>query len=525
MSLPLDSIDVTRPAPATYPADEFREDGVRASFYDGAPYDGRPTRVFAWYGAPRTQPGEKLPAMVLVHGGGGTAFAEWVRLWNSRGYAAIAMDTCGCVPRGSYGAWERHAHGGPPGWGGFDQLDRPHEDHWTYHATSAVISAHSLIRSMPEIDASRVGVTGISWGGYLTSIAASVDARFRFAVPVYGCGDYRTCALWREIAAIYGQGSEEWSRWNNLWDPSQYLPRATIPILWLNGTNDFAFWPRQWRDSARLAPGPRTLSLLLRMPHAHGGPGENPEEIRVFADSFCKNAAPMARIVEQGHLESTNELWAKYESAAPIERAELLFTTDAFEWASRRFWQTAPATLDVNQGTVSATMPPGAVAGYLNLVDARGVTVSTEHVEVDVETTTAKNWRSIAPDLWLYRNDSCNVYAIRGPEGIVIIDAGTGAWIDHVNELPAKVAALACTHYFRDHSAGAARAARELKIPVYVPRASARSSSSRRSISAGAARTSSTTTSGTCTPRSKAFPSPACCAITRRSCSAAASSK
>jgi hypothetical protein len=45
--------------------------------------------------------------MVLIHGGGGTAFADWVRLWTGRGYAAIAMDLCGCVPRKMKNGWER----------------------------------------------------------------------------------------------------------------------------------------------------------------------------------------------------------------------------------------------------------------------------------------------------------------------------------------------------------------------------------------------------------------------------------
>src|ERR1043165_1453541 len=45
--------------------------GVKAVFYDGLPFRGKPTRVFAWVGVPNTQPGHKLPAMVLVHGGGG----------------------------------------------------------------------------------------------------------------------------------------------------------------------------------------------------------------------------------------------------------------------------------------------------------------------------------------------------------------------------------------------------------------------------------------------------------------------
>jgi glyoxylase-like metal-dependent hydrolase (beta-lactamase superfamily II) len=76
-------------------------------------------------------------------------------------------------------------------------------------------------------------------------------------------------------------------------------------------------------------------------------------------------------------------------------------------------------------------------------------------------------WQRILPDVYLFR-DSCNVYAAIGPKGALIVDAGTGAWLDHLDELPAPPTALACTHYFRDHSAGAARAA-ERGIPIYVP--------------------------------------------------------
>src|SRR5262245_48565085 len=70
---------------------------VRSVFYAGEPYGGKPTRVFAYYATPATlakqdAKGEKYPAVVLVHGGGGTAFREWCELWGKRGYAAIAMD-------------------------------------------------------------------------------------------------------------------------------------------------------------------------------------------------------------------------------------------------------------------------------------------------------------------------------------------------------------------------------------------------------------------------------------------------
>jgi glyoxylase-like metal-dependent hydrolase (beta-lactamase superfamily II) len=76
-------------------------------------------------------------------------------------------------------------------------------------------------------------------------------------------------------------------------------------------------------------------------------------------------------------------------------------------------------------------------------------------------------WTRVLDDVWLFR-DSCNVYAVHGPDGMLIVDAGTGAWIEALDELPGRPAALACTHYLRDHSAGAARAAAH-GIPVHVP--------------------------------------------------------
>ena len=71
---------------------------LRKLYYESEPRGGKPTRVFAYYAEPARVEG-KLPAMVLVHGGGGTAFPEWAQLWAKRGYAAIDVFMCGaCDP-------------------------------------------------------------------------------------------------------------------------------------------------------------------------------------------------------------------------------------------------------------------------------------------------------------------------------------------------------------------------------------------------------------------------------------------
>ncbi|HOX37747.1 MAG TPA: acetylxylan esterase [Candidatus Brocadiia bacterium] len=373
-------------SPGVHPApgfDENEKDGIRALFYDGPAWKGKPTRVFAWYGAPKTAAsdagnavGKKLPAMVLVHGGGGTAFAEWVKLWNSRGYAAIAMDTCGCVPRGKYGDWHRHDAGGPPGWGGFDRIDDDPRDQWTWQAVAGVILAHSLIRSFPEVDPEMTGITGISWGGYLTCIIAGADPRFKFAAPVYGCGYLGDNSAW--LPNFKQMGEEKASRWLGLWDPSVYLPLAKMPMLWVTGTNDFAYPMDSLQKSYRLAPGPDSLCIRVRMPHGHGGAGENPPEIGVFAESVLRGGLPLTRATAQGR--DGNRAWVKYEGRRTAASAEFNYTLDAGPWPDRK-WETIPAKLDAASSSAEADVPDGTTVYYFNIIDADGLASSSEHVE------------------------------------------------------------------------------------------------------------------------------------------------
>jgi dienelactone hydrolase len=350
-------------------------EGVEARFFAGLPYRGEPTRVFAFYGLPTNATSRaRVPGVVLVHGGGGTAFAEWVRLWTGRGYAAIAMDLCGCLPVGSYGKWERHADGGPPGWGGFDQIDAPPGDQWTYHAVADILLAHSFLRGLPEVDPDRIGITGISWGGYLTCIAAGVDRRFRCAVPVYGCGFLGVNSAW--LADFERLGRERAERWLAWWDPASYLDDARLPALWVNGSNDFAYPMDSWQRSYRHAPGPRTLCLKVRMPHAHGGAGENPEEIHTFMNARLRGGPPLARVTGQGR--AGLRAWATCRSGTPIQRAELNYTRSAGRWQDR-LWETVPAVFDSRRGRAEAELPVDATVWYANFVDARGLVVSTEH--------------------------------------------------------------------------------------------------------------------------------------------------
>jgi len=377
---PFSSIPLT--PPAVFPAPGFAAPDVRALFFESVPCHGRPTRVFAWMGVPRPQPGATCPGIVLLHGGGGTAFDEWVRLWNARGYAAIAMDLCGCVPAQPVVRdgvpHARHEHGGPPGWdASFSQTGEAVGDQWTYHAVAAAAAGHSLLAAQPGVDPGRIAATGISWGGYLAAIVAGADPRLRAAVPLYGCGFLGDDSAWNDNA-FRALPAAQVRRWLGLWDPSRYLPLARAPLCWVSGTNDFAYPLPSLQQSYMAPAGPRTLCIRIEMPHGHPQGWSAPEPA-VFCDSLLRGGAPLPRIVAHGR--DGRNVWAQVAPARPAMRAELCVTRALGHWTDRK-WNAFPAHYDPASGRVEAQLPWRATVWFLNVFDDRGCVVSTPHEEI-----------------------------------------------------------------------------------------------------------------------------------------------
>ena len=74
------------------------------------------------------------------------------------------------------------------------------------HSMRSWTSPRRFITSLvPEVDGNRVGIVGISWGGYLTCLAADLDPRFKFAISVYGCGFLGEDSAWLPQFAKMGR--------------------------------------------------------------------------------------------------------------------------------------------------------------------------------------------------------------------------------------------------------------------------------------------------------------------------------
>ena len=333
--------------PELHETHERKAKGIRSFFYEGADYKGKPTKVFAYYSTPKGKPPKDgWPAIVCTHGGGGTAYPEWVRFWNGKGYAAIAMDLEGHLPggnshqvEGNFPTGAVHPDAGPSRIDWFGDRDLPDKEQWFYHAVANVIQANSLLRSFNEINNKKIGLTGISWGGTVVSAVAGIDQRFAFVIPVYGGGyihesDNAGLSQWFPPKNMT---KEQFQDYRTKWDPSIHLPHAKMPILWVTSVADPVFQINIFSKSSQAAGGDSSLCIRPWMIHAHGNGWTDAPEIWQFADSIVKNSPLLPKL----HRPETNAddriVHTSYEGKGQFTEAWIYYTKSLGKWKNRKW--------------------------------------------------------------------------------------------------------------------------------------------------------------------------------------------
>src|SRR5437868_360684 len=132
----------------------------------------------------RVESGKKYPMVVLIHGGPSSATTpEWpasfgmaraiIAALSSRGYYVLLPN-----PRGSYGQGEEFTRANVKDFGGGDLRD-------------ILAGVDAAIAKYP-IDSARLGVTGWSYGGYMTMWTVTQTTRFRAAVAGAGIANWQS---------------------------------------------------------------------------------------------------------------------------------------------------------------------------------------------------------------------------------------------------------------------------------------------------------------------------------------------
>ena len=141
--------------------------------------------IQGWLLSPaKVESGQKYPIVVLIHGGPSSAeVPEWpasfgmpraiIAALSSRGYYVLMPN-----PRGSYGQGEEFTRANVKDFGAGDLRD-------------ILAGVDAAIKKYP-VDPARLGVTGWSYGGYMTMWTVTQTNRFRGAVAGAGVGNWQS---------------------------------------------------------------------------------------------------------------------------------------------------------------------------------------------------------------------------------------------------------------------------------------------------------------------------------------------
>ncbi len=191
-------------------------------------FDGTPIES-ALMKPPATRSGEKLPLVLMVHGGPSSNFsagydweAAWSQLLVAHGYAVLMVN-----PRGSNGYSEEFVKANRGDWGGGDYKD--------------LIAVMDHVLAQGETDPNRLGIGGWSYGGEMSEWAITQTRRFKAAVA--GAGVYDQQA---EFETEGGSAGDEWY-FGTPWEhadvyarnsPATYIGNAHTPTLIFDGEED-----------------------------------------------------------------------------------------------------------------------------------------------------------------------------------------------------------------------------------------------------------------------------------------------
>ena len=174
-------------------------------------------------------PNKKYPAVFEIHGGPktvfGTVYHHEMQVLANQGYFVFYTN-----PRGSDGRGNEFADiRGKYGTIDYDDLMK---------FTDTVLARY------PQIDATKVGVCGGSYGGFMTNWIVGHTNRYRAAVTQRSIANWISFYNTSDIGEIFGDdqcGGNPWDHYEKLWNhsPLKYVRNVKTPTLVIHADEDY----------------------------------------------------------------------------------------------------------------------------------------------------------------------------------------------------------------------------------------------------------------------------------------------
>ena len=175
---------------------------------------------------------KRYPGILDIHGGPKTVYGEVfyheMQVWANGGYFVFF-----CNPRGSDGRGDEFADIR----GKYGTID--YQDLMKF--TDLVLEKY------PQIDKGRIGVTGGSYGGFMTNWLIGHTDRFQCAVSQRSISNWISKFGTTDIGYYFNADQIQSTPWDNMekmWfhSPLKYADRAVTPTLFLHSEEDYRCW-------------------------------------------------------------------------------------------------------------------------------------------------------------------------------------------------------------------------------------------------------------------------------------------
>ncbi|MFC1571452.1 alpha/beta hydrolase family protein [Candidatus Margulisiibacteriota bacterium] len=356
-------------------SDSYQEGSIQVNeiYYQSREYQGEASRIFGYYCYPINAK-QELPAILLSHGGGGTAVLSRTINWARRGYAVLTID----LPGNGEGR-EGSRSTGP-------NMDVPvllrtkpnPDENYLVHAVAAARNGITFLTQQEEVDSNRIGMVGLSWGGVLTLLVNGQDERLATAVNVFGAGYIPEGCTWQDRFDVMSKAELE--QWNTLIDPKNFLLTQHAPILFITGTNDHCYYLPTFQKSYEQVTVPKKLYLVPNLRHRFMA--DTQQVVWTWLDNELKNKGTFPEITFLSLFRKGEDkviVSAAAEANTAITRATLHYAVGGPSRWTKQVWESKSAYFedDTYYFSIPAELIEPEILFYVNVEDSRGAITST----------------------------------------------------------------------------------------------------------------------------------------------------
>ncbi len=331
------------------------------------------------------------PGLLLLHGGGGNAEIDKAKKWAAQGYIVVVLDEPGVanpdkIPF-SHGPWEGIKYGENR------FITTPDITSSTlFSAVLASVQGLYLLNAQPDVIKDRIGVLGISWGGYLTTIVSGLaNPLIHASFSVYGSGFYDDGSVF--LKNLNTMKPEERIIWLKYLDAGRRADAIKTPFFIAAGTNDNWFYPPAVASTLKIIKGPVNHVFSPNTSHKIDLPGGTTASTpgqpgwlsmeQIYFDYFLKGTGkPMPKIQEIKTEKTTLgnvRIRFKVNSPLPVSGAQVNYSLVGVEWTKRK-WEIVQASAS-GEGWYEAEIPSKDLKNsfecFATVSDARPVSVSS----------------------------------------------------------------------------------------------------------------------------------------------------